>query len=318
MPPLQFVNFNNLFPTFFYIGFLRPAPGTWGSLAGIISAYFLLGLTSFSIFCFLLILTIVFGFLTTKKYLENNPEKSDPSEVVIDEVIGQWITILPLVYVFNFVQIDNENLWIVWIWAFFSFRFFDILKLGLVSWADNLKGAFTGEVSIDMLKSINVDGVILGHSERREYYNEDDDLLLRKLKVSLENNFKVYFCIGESLEDREKNNHFEKVKNQLEKTVFKIDNIDPENLVIAYEPIWAIGTGLTASPEQAQEIHKYIRNLLSERYGNKISDNTSIIYGGSVKPANAREIFSKKDVDGGLIGGASLNAVDFSAIVSAF
>ena len=141
MPPLQFVNLNNLFPTFFYIGFLRPAPGTWGSLAGIISAYFLLGLTNFSTFCFLLILTIIFGFQTTKRYLENNPEKSDPSEVVIDEVIGQWITILPLAYEFNFVQTDNENLWIVWIWAFFSFRFFDIIKLGLVSWADNLKGA---------------------------------------------------------------------------------------------------------------------------------------------------------------------------------
>ena len=141
MPPLQFVNWNKLFPAFFYIGFLRPAPGTWGSFAGIISAYFLLELTNFSTFCFLLIFTIIFGFLTTKNYLENNPEKSDPSEVVIDEVIGQWITILPLVYVFNFVQIDNENLWIVWIWAFFSFRFFDILKLGLVSWADNLKGA---------------------------------------------------------------------------------------------------------------------------------------------------------------------------------
>ena len=141
MPPLQFVNLNNLFPTFFYVGLLRPAPGTWGSLAGIISAYVLLGLTSFSTFCFLLIFTIVFGFLTTKKYLENNPDKSDPSEVVIDEVIGQWITILPLGYVFNLVQTDNENLWIVWIWAFFSFRFFDIIKLGLVSWADNLKGA---------------------------------------------------------------------------------------------------------------------------------------------------------------------------------
>ena len=141
MPPLQFVNLNKLVPTFFYIGFLRPAPGTWGSLAGIISAYFLLGLTNFSTFCFLLILTIIFGFQTTKRYLENNPEKSDPSEVVIDEVIGQWITILPLVYVLNFAQTDKENLWIVWIWAFFSFRFFDIIKLGLVSWADNLKGA---------------------------------------------------------------------------------------------------------------------------------------------------------------------------------
>ena len=123
MPLLQSVNLIKIVPTFFYVGFLRPAPGTWGSLAGIISAYFLLGLTNFSTFCFLLILTIVFGFLTTKKYLENNPEKSDPSEVVIDEVIGQWITILPLGYVYNFVQTDDESLRIVWIWAFFSFRF---------------------------------------------------------------------------------------------------------------------------------------------------------------------------------------------------
>ena len=180
---------------------------------------------------------------------------------------------------------------------------------------DNLKGAFTGEVSIDMLKSINVDGVILGHSERREYYNEDNSLLLRKLKISLENNFKVYYCIGESLQDREKNIHFKKVKNQLEKTLFKINNIDPENLVIAYEPIWAIGTGLTASPQQAQEIHEHIRKILSERYGKKISDNISIIYGGSVKPHSAKEIFEKEDVDGGLIGGASLSAQDFIDIV---
>ena len=180
---------------------------------------------------------------------------------------------------------------------------------------DNLKGAFTGEVSIDMLKSINVDGVIIGHSERREYYNEDDGLLLRKIQVSLENNFNVFFCIGESLEDREKNNHFKKVKNQLEKTVFKIDNIKSENLVLAYEPIWAIGTGLTASPEQAQEIHKYIRNLLFERYGRKISDNISILYGGSVKPSSAKDIFEKEDVDGGLIGGASLSPQDFIDVI---
>tara|TARA_B100001989_G_C24544529_1_gene469853 strand:+ start:719 stop:1471 length:753 start_codon:yes stop_codon:yes gene_type:complete len=180
---------------------------------------------------------------------------------------------------------------------------------------DNLKGAYTGEVSIHMLKSINVDGVIIGHSERREYYNEDANLLLRKLKVSLENNFNVFFCIGESLEDREKNNHFEKVKNQLEKTVFKIDNINPQNLVLAYEPIWAIGTGLTASPEQAQEIHKHIRNLLCERYGRKISDNISIIYGGSVKPSSAKDIFEKEDVDGGLIGGASLSPQDFIDVI---
>ena len=141
MPLLQYVNLIKIVPTFFYVGFLRPAPGTWGSLAGISLAYIFLELISFSTFCFLLILIIVFGFLTTKKYLENNPEKSDPSEVVVDEVIGQWISILPLGYVLHFSQTDNENLWIVWIWAFFSFRFFDIIKMGLVSWADNLKGA---------------------------------------------------------------------------------------------------------------------------------------------------------------------------------
>ena len=150
---LQYVNLIKIVPTFLYVGFLRPAPGTWGSLAGISLAYIFLERISFSTFCFLLILTIVFGFLTTKKYLENNPEKSDPSEVVIDEVIGQWITILPLVYVFNFVEIDNEKLWLVWIWAFFSFRFFDILKLGLVSWADNLKGAL-GVILDDIIAGI--------------------------------------------------------------------------------------------------------------------------------------------------------------------
>ena len=154
MPLLQYVNLIKIVPTFFYAGFLRPAPGTWGSLAGISLAYIFLELISFSTFCFLLILIIVFGFLTTKKYLENNPEKSDPSEVVIDEVIGQWITILPLAYEFNFVQTDNEKLWIAWIWAFFSFRFFDIIKLGLVSWADNLKGAL-GVILDDIFAGIS-------------------------------------------------------------------------------------------------------------------------------------------------------------------
>ena len=173
---------------------------------------------------------------------------------------------------------------------------------------DNLKGAFTGEVSIDMLKSINVDGVILGHSERREYYNEDDDLLLRKLKVSLENNFKVYFCIGESLEDREKNNHFKKVKNQLEKTVFKIDNIDPENLVIAYEPLWAIGTGVIPDYEEIFNVHAVIMNELS------YIENLKVIYGGSVNVENCSKIFELNNVHGALIGGSSLKFKDFLAI----
>ena len=153
MPPLQFVNFNNLFPTFFYIGFLRPAPGTWGSLAGISLAYLFVELTNLLIFCLFLFLTILIGFWATKKYLEHNPENPDPSEVVIDEVIGQWIAILPIGYAVQFIQINNDNYWIVWLWAFVSFRFFDIIKLGLVGWADNLGGA-VGVILDDILAGI--------------------------------------------------------------------------------------------------------------------------------------------------------------------
>tara|TARA_Y100000992_G_C21103635_1_gene413855 strand:- start:242 stop:718 length:477 start_codon:yes stop_codon:yes gene_type:complete len=139
--------------TFFYVGFLRPAPGTWGSIAGIISAYTFLQITNFLAFCFLLIFSILIGFWTTKKYIEQNPEKSDPSEVVIDEVIGQWIAILPVGYIFQLEQANTENLWIFWLWAFVSFRFFDIVKLGLVGWADKLGGAL-GVILDDILAGI--------------------------------------------------------------------------------------------------------------------------------------------------------------------
>ena len=153
MPLPRSVKLIKFIATFFYVGFLRPAPGTWGSLAGIISAYIFFQLTSFLVFCFLLIFSVLIGFWTTKKYIEQNPENSDPSEVVIDEVIGQWIAILPIGYIFQLEHTNTENLWIFWLWAFVSFRFFDIVKLGLVGWADKLGGAL-GVILDDILAGV--------------------------------------------------------------------------------------------------------------------------------------------------------------------
>jgi triosephosphate isomerase (TIM) len=182
---------------------------------------------------------------------------------------------------------------------------------------DNKSGAFTGEVSIDMLNSIGVNTTLIGHSERRAYYNEDDTLLLKKINLALESNMDIIFCFGEELKDRKSNTYFDIVKAQLENTVMKLEPNSWKNIVLAYEPIWAIGTGETASAEQAQEIHKFVRNCISEHFSSEIADNVPILYGGSVKPSNAVEIFNKKDVDGGLIGGAALNAHDFVEIIKA-
>lgn len=179
-------------------------------------------------------------------------------------------------------------------------------------------GAYTGEISAEMLSDVGIQSVILGHSERRTYFGEDDAILTDKVSAALENNLEVIFCFGELLEDRSTGNHFNVVENQLKNVVLNLDSSSWKHIILAYEPVWAIGTGETASPEQAQEMHAFIRSLLEKTYGKSIADDVSILYGGSVKPANAKEIFSKKDVDGGLIGGASLNAVDFTAIVSAF
>ena len=180
---------------------------------------------------------------------------------------------------------------------------------------NNSSGAYTGEVSAEMLKSIGVNTTLIGHSERRAYYNEDDELLLNKLKHSIESGMNVIFCFGEELSDRKSQNHFNVVKNQLDNTVMKVDKSAWKKIILAYEPVWAIGTGETASAEQAQEMHEYVRKFISESFGIEVSNNVSILYGGSVKPNNACEIFNKKDVDGGLIGGAALNASDFSKIV---
>ena len=179
-------------------------------------------------------------------------------------------------------------------------------------------GAFTGEISADMLKDVGVNTVILGHSERRTYFGEDDKILTEKVASALENNLEVIFCFGESLQDRKSVNHFNVVESQLKNAVLSLSASSWEHIILAYEPVWAIGTGETASPEQAQEMHAFIRGLLVNTYGTSVAKNVSILYGGSVKPTNAKEIFSKEDVDGGLIGGASLKASDFTGIITAF
>ncbi len=184
--------------------------------------------------------------------------------------------------------------------------------------ASEAKGAFTGEVSAEMIKSVGIEYVIIGHSERRSYYNEDNQILNKKVKLAIENNLTPIFCVGELIEDRKAGNYFNIVKNQLEEGLFGLSPNDFSKIIIAYEPVWAIGTGLVATPEQAQEIHKYIRNLIEQKYGQNIAQDTSILYGGSCKPGNAEELFLNPDVDGGLIGGASLKAEDFYGIITAF
>lgn len=191
------------------------------------------------------------------------------------------------------------------------------VHVGAQNCASEASGAYTGEVSASMVKSTGADYVILGHSERRQYYNEDDRLLSKKTGLALKNGLKVIFCCGEVKEEREKGIHFPVVKKQLENGLFDVIADDMASIVIAYEPVWAIGTGLTATPDQAQEMHNYIRGLLKEKYGAKIAEETRILYGGSCKPSNASEIFSKPDVDGGLIGGASLKLEDFAGIIEA-
>ena len=179
-------------------------------------------------------------------------------------------------------------------------------------------GAYTGEISASMLKSIGVNTVILGHSERREYFSETDELLAKKVDAALAKGMQIIFCFGEELADRKSGNEEAVVGSQIENALFHLKPADFQNIVLAYEPVWAIGTGETASPEQAQDMHAFIRKTLADKYGDTIAEEVSILYGGSVKPANAEEIFSKPDVDGGLIGGASLKAEDFFAIVNAF
>ena len=179
-------------------------------------------------------------------------------------------------------------------------------------------GAYTGEVSAAMLKGIGVTTVVLGHSERRSLYHENNISLSDKVKTAIAEGMEIIFCFGEQLDERKTDRHFEVVKDQLSEALFALPEAAWEKIVLAYEPVWAIGTGETASPSQAQEMHAFIRSLIVERYSLSLANEIAILYGGSVKPSNAKEIFSMEDVDGGLIGGASLNAEDFMAIVNAF
>jgi len=180
------------------------------------------------------------------------------------------------------------------------------------------QGPFTGEVSAEMIASCGARYVILGHSERRCNFRETNESLTLKVRQALANNLKVIFCCGESLDQRSSGEHFDWVKRQISESLFDLSASDFSNIVIAYEPIWAIGTGITATSAQAQEIHHFIRSIITERYGSDISQNAPILYGGSCNPSNAVELFAQEDIDGGLIGGASLNAADFVSIINSF
>lgn len=196
----------------------------------------------------------------------------------------------------------------------------DTTKIGVAAQncADKASGAYTGEVAASMIASTGATYVILGHSERRAYYHETAEILKEKVLLALANGLTPIFCIGEVLEEREAEKHFEVVKSQIESSLFDLSSEDFSKIVLAYEPVWAIGTGKTASAAQAQEIHAFIRKTLAEKYGEEIADNTSILYGGSCNASNAKELFSNPDVDGGLIGGASLGVDKFMPIIEAF
>ena len=182
----------------------------------------------------------------------------------------------------------------------------------------NDNGAFTGEVSAQMIESLNAKYIILGHSERRQNFNESEKILNLKIVQALKYNTNIVFCCGEDITHRESGKHFDIIEEQISSTVFKLELKDFKNIIIAYEPIWAIGTGKTATADQAQEMHHFIRSLIEKKYNNHISSIVPILYGGSCKPINSKELFAKPDIDGGLIGGASLNAKDFLSIVKSF
>jgi triosephosphate isomerase (TIM) len=192
------------------------------------------------------------------------------------------------------------------------------IETGAQNCSSEISGAFTGEVSASMIKSVGATHIIVGHSERRHYFLESNETLLKKLNICFSQKLTPVFCIGETLTEREGNTQLQVIKKQLEETVFMLDSELACNLIIAYEPVWAIGTGKTATADEAQEMHVYIRNLLSDKYGNAISSQIPLLYGGSCNEKNAHELFSLADVDGGLIGGASLKSRSFVNIVNSF
>ena len=192
------------------------------------------------------------------------------------------------------------------------------VELSAQNCADHEKGAYTGEVSVSMLKAVGCKWVILGHSERRQYYGETDEKLVVKVKLALEAGLGIILCVGENLEEREAGKHFDVCGAQIKNVLYNFTEEDMKHVIVAYEPVWAIGTGKTATAEQAEEIHAFIRKTLAEKFGAQVADDTTILYGGSCKPSNAKELFAQPDIDGGLIGGAALKAADFIEIAKSF
>ena len=192
------------------------------------------------------------------------------------------------------------------------------VELAAQNCADHTSGAYTGEVSVAMLKSVGCNWTILGHSERRQYYGETDEKLVVKTQLALAEGLGVILCVGENLDEREAGRHFEVVTEQIKNVLFNFTAEDMKKIVVAYEPVWAIGTGKTATAEQAEEIHACIRKVLAEKFGAQVAEDTTILYGGSCKPSNAKELFAQKDIDGGLIGGAALKADDFIGIALSY
>ena len=237
-----------------------------------------------------------------------NKTHSEAIELITDIVEAsynesvQLIVIPPSIFAAEIEEISSESR----------------VGVGIQNSSENESGAYTGELSATMIKSIGVGYVLVGHSERREYFNESNKTLAEKTNQLLKNDLTPIFCCGEVLSEREKENHFNLIELQLNEGLFHLDSVQILNCVIAYEPVWAIGTGVTASSDQAQEMHQFIRKLLVNKYGEDIANNISILYGGSCKPSNAKELFANVDVDGGLIGGASLSASDFVAISNSF
>lgn len=227
---------------------------------------------------------------------------SEIVNMVKDEVIGQQQVVVcsPFIHLSSIAKLsaDLKN-----------------VAVGAQNIHQAASGAYTGEISASQVKSVGAEYVILGHSERRAYFGETDELLAQKTDIALENGLTPIFCIGETQEERESGRFFDIIKTQLENGLFHLDADKFGSIVLAYEPVWAIGTGLTASPEQAQEVHAFIRQTLEAKYGAQVAAYTTILYGGSCNPSNAPTLFSQPDIDGGLIGGASLKSRDFIDII---
>lgn len=236
-------------------------------------------------------------------YAEGISLFSEIVNMVRDEKKGDQIAIIcaPFIHLNSLTQLGAET-----------------VKIGAQNCHQNESGAYTGEISAKMIKSVGCEYVIIGHSERRQYFAESDELLAQKTVIALQNNLTPLFCIGETLDERNNGSYFDVLKSQLVNGVFGLDAADFSKIVIAYEPVWAIGTGLTASSDQAQEVHAFIRAEITTKYGIDVAEGTSILYGGSCNPKNAAELFAQPDIDGGLIGGASLKSRDFTDIVKTF